>query len=223
MTDTSPEGNARRLAAESLAVDDVTGWFDRLYSAADRGGAVVPWDRHGPHPLLVQWAAETDPTALGRALVVGAGLGEDAEFVAGLGYATAAFDVSATALRAARRRFPQSAVQFTVADLLVPPDAWRAGFDLVVESLTVQSLPPTVHRVAIENVARFVAPGGTLLVIASALAAGDPGEVPPWPLSRVEIDAFTGHGLQAVRLDLIPVPQDPTAHRWLAEFHRPSS
>jgi hypothetical protein len=216
---TGPEEHARQLAADSLATGDVTGWFERIYSAAAHGDAVVPWDRGGPHPLLVQWADGRRPSA-GRALVVGAGLGGDAELVAGLGYATTAFDVSATAIRSARDRFPLSAVDYSVADLLEPPARWRGAFDLVVEILTVQSMPRSVRPAATANVPAFVAPGGTLLVIAGELDDGDPASGPPWPLTRAEVEAFASGGVTQVSIELLPAPQDPTARRWLAEFTR---
>ena len=219
MPTSDPEGQVRRLAAESLAANDVTGWFEELYRAASRGEAVVPWDRGGPHPLLEQWAAGR-AIAAGRALVVGAGLGGDAELVAGLGYATTAFDVSATAVQSARERFPLSVVDYLVADLLDPPVEFRGAFDLVVESLTVQSIPRAVRAAATENVSSFVAPGGTLLVIASELGDGDPDSGPPWPLTRAEVEAFGSGGVRVESIELLPAPQDPTARRWLAEFTR---
>jgi hypothetical protein len=217
---TAPEEHTRRLAAESLATGDVTGWFERLYSAADRGEAAVPWDRGGAHPLLVEWA-EGHRASAGRALVVGAGLGGDAELVAGLGYDTTAFDVSATAIRSARERFPLSTVDYSVADLLDPPLSWRGAFDLVVESLTVQSMPRSARSAAIESVSSFVAPGGTLVVISGDLGEGDPVSGPPWPLTRAEVEAFASHGVEPVRIESLPAPQDLTARRWLAEFRRP--
>jgi ubiquinone/menaquinone biosynthesis C-methylase UbiE len=73
--------------------------------------------------------------------VVGCGLGDDAEYVAGRGFDTVAFDISASAIRAARRRYPDSAVHYVTADLLDPPGEWERAFDLVVESLTLQALP----------------------------------------------------------------------------------
>lgn len=48
---TDPNGQADRLAAESLAVQDPTGSFERLYAVAEDGAAVVPWDRAAPHPM----------------------------------------------------------------------------------------------------------------------------------------------------------------------------
>jgi 2-polyprenyl-3-methyl-5-hydroxy-6-metoxy-1,4-benzoquinol methylase len=73
--------------------------------------------------------------------VVGCGLGEDAEFLARLGFATVAFDFAHTAVEAARRRHPGSPVRYQVANLLDPRQEWREAFDLVIESLTVRSLP----------------------------------------------------------------------------------
>ena len=214
-----PDAQARRLAGESLAAADPTGWFERLYTAAAEGAAVVPWDRGHPQPLLVEWVeANRSSSRSGRALVVGSGLGDDAEYVAGLGYDTVAFDISETAIRGARSRYPDSAVDYVTADLLEPPAEWSRAFDLVVESLTVQSLPPETHPTAVANVAGFVAPGGVLLVI--AFAAGAPFEGPPWPLTRAEIDSFAATGLTTARVEDLPHPEDPDVHRWRAEYRR---
>ena len=57
------------------ADDEATGWFEPLYAAAARGETGVPWDRGGPSPQLVDWAAARSLEGTGRrALVVGAGL-----------------------------------------------------------------------------------------------------------------------------------------------------
>jgi SAM-dependent methyltransferase len=178
----------------------------------------MPWDRAVPQPLLEDWAvAAPARTAGGRALVVGCGLGGDAEFAASLGWRTVAFDVSGTAVALARHRFPDSTVEYRVADLLDPPAEWSRGFDLVLEIHTVQALPRDVRARAIRNVTDLVAPGGTLLVIAFAApdgAAADQG--PPWPLTRAEVDSFATHGLAPVRVE-IAANGTP---RWRAEFRR---
>ena len=217
-----PEEHARRLAGEALAAGEPVGWFEPLYAAAEAGTAVVPWDRGMPHQLLVGWASSIGLDGTGRrALVVGCGLGEDAEFVATFGFDTVAFDVSASAIRAARRRFPASAVHYVTADLLDPPPSWRYAFDLVVESMTLQALPDPPRRAAIPNVGNLVAHGGTLLVIARARDGdGDPDDGPPWSLTRAEIDAVTLTGLQAVRIEDLRDQGPPETHRWRAEFRR---
>src|SRR4051794_30955107 len=195
------ERDPDRLARASLAAGDPTGWFETLYTEAEQGTAEVPWDRPAATPLLSAWAAETGVSGAGRrALVVGCGLGRDAEFVAGLGFATTAFDISETAVRVARERHPRSLVRYVVADLLDPPASWRSHFDLVVESNNVQALPGALRDRAIAPVGTLVAPGGTLLVLAAK--ADEPGDDgPPWPLTRAEVESFGGDGLDAASID----------------------
>jgi SAM-dependent methyltransferase len=204
-----PDAHARALAAESP-----TGWFEQLYTQARDGDAVVPWDRGTPHDLLVAWAKDRDGTGE-RALVVGAGLGRDAEYLASLQYDTVAFDVSPTAVESTKARFPSTTVDYRTADLFDPPAEWHRAFDLVVESMTVQALPIRLHASAIPQVAEFVAPGGTLVVIAVAREEGPDPEGPPWPLTRAEIDSFATDGL-------VPHTRTLEEGRWRAEFRRPA-
>jgi SAM-dependent methyltransferase len=205
-------------------VDDATGWFERLYVRAEAGEAVVPWARDEPNRLLVEWTRARGLTGAGRrALVVGTGLGDDAEHVASLGFDTVAFDIAPTAIAVARRRFPASPVQYVVADLLDPPVAWHGAFDFVFESITVQALPPSLHPSAIAAVARLVAPGGTLLVLSAARQQGERVDGPPWPLTREEIDAFTTDGLSAVRVEELRDTSGSGVRRWRAEYERPSA
>lgn len=215
------DADANRLAAESLASDDPTGWFERLYAEAATGTAVVPWDRDEPNPLLVGWTARRaldEPG--GPALVVGCGLGRDAEHVASLGFHTTAFDISATAVRGARERFPESTVDYVVADLLDPPAEWAGAFDLVVESITVQALPLSVRGDAIVNTGRMVARGGELVVISGVREEGEQVDGPPWPLTRAEVDSFGVGGLRAAHVEQVPAPGNPDSYRWRAVFHR---
>ena len=127
---------ARQLAAESIARGDPTGWFEPLYAAAEQGATTVPWADLAPYPGLVSALAGVPGRR--RALVVGCGLGDDAEHVASLGFTTVAFDVSPTAIASARRRFTRSAVEYVTADLLSPPGIWARAFDLVVDVFTLQ-------------------------------------------------------------------------------------
>ncbi|MFD9738054.1 class I SAM-dependent methyltransferase [Umezawaea sp. NPDC059074] len=203
----SPDEHTRHLAANNPSP---TAWFEELYAEADEGRAIVPWDRD-PMPALTAWARDKDGE--GRtALVVGCGLGRDSELIATRGYRTTAFDIAPTAVATTRRRFPDSPVDYRVADLLSPPPEWHQAFDLVVESLTVQSLPIPLHPRAITAVTDLVAPGGTLLVIAVARDETVP-DGPPWPLTAAEIQAFAQNGLRAVMVAR-------AEHRWCAEFVR---
>lgn len=183
----------------------------------------MPWDRRQPHWTLAQWAETRGLSGTGRrALVVGCGLGADAEYVAGLGFDTVAFDFSHTAIRVARQRFPDSDVFYVQADLLEPPEQWLAAFDLVVEIFTVQALPIPLRHQVTANVAGMVGPGGTLIAVAAVRVESEqavPG--PPWPLSRSEIETFAADGLTPVRIEDVTNPEQPAGHRWRAEFHRP--
>jgi SAM-dependent methyltransferase len=210
-------GFARALAAISIAHGDATGWFEQLYASAERGIAVVPWADFGPYPRLV--SALAGRPAQGRALVVGCGLGDDAEYVASLGFATVAFDVSPTAIAVARRRFPQSTVEYVTADLLSPPTAWCGAFDLIVEIFTLQVLTGPFRRAAMARLARMLAPAGRLLVIARARDEQDPPGEMPWPLTRAELDSFDEYGLTTqVVADVIDHEDRGPVRRWQAWF-----
>jgi SAM-dependent methyltransferase len=215
------DADASRLAAESVVRGDPTGWFERLYAEAAAGEAIVPWDRDEPNPLLVDWAERRELDGAGRrALVVGCGLGRDAEHVAALGFHTTAFDISETAVRGARERFPESTVDYVVADLLDPPAEWAGVFDLVVESITVQSMPLSVRADAIVHIGQMVAPGGELVVISGIRAEGEHVNGPPWPLTRAEMDSFAVGGLRATNVERVPRPDETNAYRWRAVFRR---
>jgi SAM-dependent methyltransferase len=184
----------------------------------------LPWSGLDAHPLLVDWAHSHSIAGAGRrAVVVGCGLGADAEYLARLGFDITGFDISATAVRLAGQRFPQTTVHHRMANVLELPTTCRHAFVLLVEIITVQALPDPPRRQAIANIARLVAAGRMLLVIAAAVhdpeAPASP--LPPWPLRRDEIDGFATDGLSPVRVELLPAPGQPGQKRWRAEFHRP--
>ena len=194
-----------------------TAWFEQLYAAAETGDAQVPWFRGGPNPFLEQWVRERAPEGAGhRALVIGTALGDDAEMLAGLGYAVTAFDIAPTAIERARRRFPDSDVDYRVADLLDLPSEWREAFDLVAEAITVQSLPVALREQAIDAIASTVAPGGTLIVVSGIHSGEGPRDGPPWPLTRSELDLFE----RSLRPVDVGVARIGSEARWRGEYTR---
>jgi len=212
---------ARQLAASAAAEGDGTGWFEKLYSEAEAGLTVVPWADGEPNPHLVDWL-DAGAVAAGSALVVGCGMGYDAELLARHGFTVTAFDVAPSAVAAAKRGNPGSPVTYVTADLLDLPDSWTGAFDLVVEIYTIQPLFGEVRSRAIAAVHEPVAPGGTLLVIARATNEEDPVRDPaqmPWALTRGELMAAGGF-LRAVRVEQFSDNEDPPKLRWRAEFRR---
>ena len=214
----------RDLAGRAIASGQPLSWYEQLYAQAAAGTASVPWDHHEPMPILTDWLRRRVDTTLvvtdaARAVVIGCGCGDDAEFVAGLGFKTTAFDISPTAVQMARERHPSSLVEYQQADLLALPKAWLRSFDLVVESTTLQCLPPNRHQQAAAGVGRLCATGGTVLVIARQPGSDDSAG-PPWLLTDQEIRQVATDGVQLIRLDSVPMNGGP---RWVAEFHRPNN
>ena len=149
---------ARQIAQEHLQAGDPLGWFEDLYSLAGGNPSIIPWADLRPNPNLVEWLDQQHVVGPGRAIKIGCGLGDDAEELARRGFETTAFDISQTAIAWSRRRFPLSPVSYLVADLLSAPAEWEAAFDLVLESYTLQVLPPDLRADAMRSISSFVAP-----------------------------------------------------------------
>ncbi len=211
----------RQLAAEYLAKGDPTGWFEQIYREAEQGGTPVPWGELRPNPNLLNfWRDHPIATAGKTALKIGCGFGDDAEQLARWGFATTAFDIAETAIRTCRQRFPHSAVRYFNADLLQPPKEWIRAFDFVLESYTLQALPPALRSRATERVADFVAEGGNLLVIARGREETDPPGEMPWPLSRTELNHLLDVGLRDVSFEDFQDPDEPEVRRFRALYLR---
>lgn len=190
--------------------------FEAIYAGAEAGAAKPPWDFGAPRPQLVAWVEATELAGDGReALVVGCGYGADAEFLALRGFRTTGFDFAPTAITGARRMHPATGVTDLVAAVLDLPREWEGKFDLVVESLTVQSMPPAQHTLAARSIAALVAPKGTLLVLATAREDGSEVTGPPWPLTRAEVEMFANSDLILRRLERIE-----SGSWWRAELSR---
>lgn len=187
---------ARKLASDALARGRPLDWFEELYQLAETTSVPIPWADRKPNPNLVDLVQRLPPISPhSRALKVGCGWGDDAEWMASRGWQTTAFDIAPTAIAKCRARFPASAVSYQTADLFDPPAEWRRAFDVVQESYTLQVLPPELRPGAIAHIANFVKPGGRLLLITRSRLPDEPTGAMPWPLTETEIAAFSDHGL----------------------------
>jgi SAM-dependent methyltransferase len=209
---------ARELAAEFHRKGDPMGWFECLYQEGEAGKSTVPWANLSPNPRLLDfWNAHPLQTSGKTALTIGSGLGDDAEQLATWGFRTTAFDISETAIRASRKRFPATTVEYFAANLLEPPSTWHGTFDFVFEANTLQVLPASLRPRAIENIAGFLRHGGLLLVVARGREPSDPEGQMPWPLTRAELSAFTAAGLEELSFDdllNLEDPGEPTVRRF---------
>ena len=178
-------------------------FFDQLYNDANGQIERVPWSRPHTNPHLQAWLDREQINGAGKsALVVGCGLGDDAEELARRGFQVVAFDLSETAISWAKQRFPTSPVHYTVMDMFKHPDSWASRFAFVLEINIVQAFPLSRRNLAIGVETQFVAPDGELLVICHRRVQHDHMPLgPPWPMSRIEIDQYAQNGLQPVSIE----------------------
>lgn len=201
---------ANELAAEAIAAGEPDAWFDRLYGESVAGEVTPPWGRDEPIPVLASWLDAERPSP-GRAVVVGCGLGADAEHLASLGFDVTGFDLSPHAVAMAQERHPDSDVEYRVADATDLPADLVGAFDLVIEIFTLQAVPDPPRTAIADGIASLVAPGGTLLVV-DRRDTGD-AEGPPFQIRLSDLARLEQAGLVRHRLE----EQDDL---WVATFRR---
>ncbi|HEX2913900.1 MAG TPA: class I SAM-dependent methyltransferase [Chloroflexia bacterium] len=210
---------AKQLARQYIAENNPTGWFEVVYARAGGDEKTISWADMEPNPFLLEWLEREKPSGTDQsALVVGCGLGDDAEALARLGFKVTAFDISPTAVEWCKRRFPDSKVNYAVADLLALPSEWAKSFDLVVEIYTLQVLPPDLRRQAMKALADCLSSEGLLLVICRGREEeDDPGSM-PWPLSRQVLEEFQEEGLTELSFVDFMDKEEPPTRRFRAVY-----
>ena len=211
-----------RLATASYLQGDYTGWFETLYAEAKGDFNAIPWADRGLNYWLKDWIGKSGMNCENRrVLVVGCGLGDDAEYLVGLGAKVTAFDLSPTAIDWCRQRFPESQVDYQAVDLFTAPSEWVHNFDLIVEIYTIQALPPNIRPSAIDCISNFVAPNGKLLVVCRGREPEEVCESLPFPLTQDELTRFTESGLTQVSFeDFIDGLESKPARRFRIVYER---
>lgn len=212
---------AGELGTRAVAEGEPTRWYAELWSAARRGDVSLPWDHTDAHPVLASFARPPAEGAGRRAVVVGCGLGADSEHLARLGWDTTAFDIAPGAVAAVRERYPDSAVDYRVGDLLDLDADLARGFDLVVEIYTLQALHPSLRQAAVTGLHGLLGAGGTALVVQMVRRDDEPRTAePPWTLTRAEVEALADDGVRLDSLDEVSLEGRPYP-LWRAVLTRP--
>jgi SAM-dependent methyltransferase len=129
--------------------------WDRRYAEVENLWAAKP------NRFLVAEVSDLPP---GRALDLASGEGQNAIWLAGLGWRVTGVDYSEVAIAKARARAERddASVEFVCADL-VSYEPQPESFDLVL--LLYLHIPTEERRVVLERAAGALAPGGTFLLI----------------------------------------------------------
>lgn len=212
---------AKDLAMDHIENNDPTGWFEKLYSQAGADAGMIPWAEGKVNPSLAEWMGRRVETFKGKsALVVGCGLGDDAEYLSGVGMVVSAFDISSSAVGWCRKRFPQTKVNFFIGDLLDLATAPFARYDFVFEAYTLQALPEKTRNVAKHNLPHLLKAGGTLLVVCQGRDETEPLRSLPWPLLKEELMDLQSEGLQLLQFEDFFDREDPPVRRFRLEYRR---
>lgn len=199
---------------------DPDGWFEEFYTRAGGDITKVYWADLKPNPLLLDWVEANRRSTGYKAVIVGCGLGDDAEALAATGYQVTAFDIAGSAIEMCMQRFPESLVDYQVADLFRPPTHWRHSFDLVYECNTVQILTGVNRQRAIQAITGLVAPEGHLIVSCRSRLKTDDPDAFPIPLDREEIEGFVRAGLTETAFLSYNDDQNPPVPHYFAVYRR---
>jgi 2-polyprenyl-3-methyl-5-hydroxy-6-metoxy-1,4-benzoquinol methylase len=171
--------------------NDPTGWFDSIYKNAQGDFTKVFWADLEPSPYLVDWLKENLVTKDRKsACVIGCGVGDDAEALSSFGFDVTAFDISPSAIELCINRYPNTKVNYVVADLFDYPKEWFEKFDVVYECNTIQVLPGEYRIKARVAMSSLVAKDGYILVSCRSRNEGEKEDAVPLPLTKREIDEF---------------------------------
>jgi SAM-dependent methyltransferase len=220
---TESRARASELSQKYYQQGDYTGWFEALYAEANGNADAIPWADRGLNYWLSDWIEQSKFVLQDRQiLVVGCGLGDDAEYLAQLGAKVTAFDLSQTAIDWCHQRFPESKVNYQVVDLFTAPADWKVSFDLVIEIYTIQALPANIRPQAIVSIGNFVAHNGKLLVVCRGRNPEDlAGDNPPFSLTQTELNRFTDSGLKQVSFeDFIDTLEPGSPRRFRIVYQR---
>ncbi len=196
-------------------------FFESVYENADHDDlSSIPWATLAPNVYLEKHLSQQGTVSGKKALVIGCGLGDDALILEKHGYEVEALDISPSAIALAKKRHPESKVDFHVGDIYDMPESSVGKYDFVYEGLTIQSLPPSDREKLVGIIASLVAKEGELFVYAHAQDDTDNYGGPPWPLYEDEFMLFEKQGLEQVYIEKETESKPVAPYRCCALYRR---
>jgi len=201
--------------------DDPLGWFDSIYTEAEGDHNNVFWADLEASPYLLDWLEQSPFPAQGKkAIVIGCGVGDDAEALSEVGYDVTAFDISPEAIRLCQNRYPETTVNYLVADLFDYPAEWTESFDLIYECNTIQVLPGKYRLQARDAMISLLAPDAHILVSCRSRLKDKQKDDIPLPLDKEEIDGFVRCGLSEESFLAYDDNQEPPVPHFFACYKK---
>ena len=238
MNQPSNRESVSQLATKYVQNNDPIGWFEELYSRAEGDTSQIPWVDLTVNLNLASWLK--DNKIEGReqkALIVGYGLGDDAEALSRVGFQATGFDLFFNAIACCQpfpaerrrglrltefhgqKRFPHTSVNYVVSDALKPEPVWREKFDFILESYTLQAIPEPFRQRIMSTIANYLAPKGILLIICRGRnREEDAGVSPPWALTREELAFFERLNLKLVSFEDYFDEESPPVIRFRLQY-----
>ena len=211
----------KKMVKSYQGEDKPTGWFDSIYTDAQGDHRAVFWADLEPSPYLLEWLKNCVFKHTGRkAIVIGCGVGDDAEALSETGYEVTAFDISPEAIRLCKNRYPDTTVNYLVADLFDYPSQWAESFELVYECNTIQVLPGKYRIQARDAMVSLLAPQGYILVSCRSRLKGEQEDDIPLPLDKEEIDGFIRCGLSEESFEAYDDTQEPPVPHFFASYKK---
>lgn len=201
--------------------DNPTGWFDSIYTDARGNFENVFWADLKVHPYLRIWLdSETQISTKKKAIVIGCGVGDDAEAIGHAGYEVTAFDISPEAIKLCKKRYPDTKVRYLVADLFNYPKDWHENFDLVYECNTIQVLPGKYRIQARDAMISLLSNQAYILVSCRSREKNKQEDAIPLPLDKYEIDGFIRCDLEEKSFLAYDDEQIPSVAQFFASYQK---
>ena len=195
------------IAKKHIQNNDYLGWFEEVYQKGKNEDLTIPWVSLDPNPFVKDGCEKIGLKGEGkRALVIGCGLGEDAEYLSQLGFTVDAFDFSPTAIEWCKEIHKESKANYFLSDLLALPESVK-NYDFIVEIYTLQTMPEELRAKAIKILPTLLAQNGLMLLICRGREEGESYEGVPFPLTQSELKPLSD-ALSVISFQFLLHPDD---------------